>query len=164
MSSHCLAHRQQREQCPSWTPGVLFSTAAREPLQCCHVCVCVCRWDSPDLLASSATAAPAIQLKSGEGGRHARLEREKRQKEGGERVQAQIKTWGPGLGWVPLCYKNAGLLETRVWWLGLGTSDHHSCCSLPRGSYVCILTIIVLVIISGGIQDASSGRRPQAGL
>lgn len=49
------------------------------------MCVRVCRWDSPDLLASSATAAPAIQLKSGEGGRQARLEREKRQTEGGER-------------------------------------------------------------------------------
>lgn len=126
----------------------------------------------PGVPAGLATAVAATLLKWRVGERRQEEWREKERRgdwnagRKGERegVQAQIKPWGPGLGWVPFCYKYAGRLEVRVWWLGLETSDHHCCCSLPQGCLLCTLIILILVITFLGSQDASSGCRPQAGL
>lgn len=100
----------------------------------------------------------------------------------GERggAQAQIKPWGPGLGRTPHCYKYAGRLEVRVWWLRLETGDHRYYCSssggLPQGILLFLLHTLtitflpllllpsILVIGAPGGRDASRGRRPQAGL
>lgn len=66
---------------------------------CLCVCECVGGWDSPDLLASSAAAAPAIQLKSGEGGTRPRVEEgsEKRESPGPNKDMGARAGLGPCL-------------------------------------------------------------------
>ena len=156
--------------CSTQATAVLPCLRVEDTMFVC-VCVCVCVWSvcvrQAGVPASLATDAAATLLKERreredaggvEGDRETERERER------EGVQAQIKPWGPGLGQAPFCYKYTGRLEVRVWWLGFGTSDHHCCSSLPQGILLRILILLTLVISVLGIQDASRGRRPQAGL
>ncbi|MED6269033.1 hypothetical protein CHARACLAT_028878 [Characodon lateralis] len=104
----------------------------------------------------SETAAPVTLSEERVGGGYRQGWRrgwKQRKREG--KSPGPNKAMGVELGWVPLCFKYAGRLQVRVWWLGLGTGNHHSCCSLPQES---------LIISVLGIQDASGGCRPQAGL
>ena len=151
------------------------STQATAVLPCLRVedtmfvCVCVCG----RCVCVRQACLPAWPLMLPplcwrRGGRERTLEEwrgiERQREREREGVQAQIKPWGPGLGQAPFCYKYTGRLEVRVWWLGFGTSDHHCCSSLPQGILLRILILLTLVISVLGIQDASRGRRPQAGL
>ena len=131
---------------------------------CVHACVCACVSDrraiQPGHCCHSAEGERGD--KERERGRWRTVERRGIEKEGG--VQAQIKPWGPGPGWVRFCYKYTGRLEVRVWWLVLGTGCHHCCSSFPQGILLRILIILSLVISAAALQDASRGRGPQAGL
>lgn len=128
---------------------MLFHTAAHKSLRhsvCARVRACVRK---SHRRASLATTTGLLTERESTGGVEGRKSKWGERERG---IQAQIKPWEPGLGRAPLCYKYAGRLEVRVWWLGFGTNSHHCCSSLPQGIlFICI-------------QDASRGRGPQAGL
>lgn len=100
----CGVCQYLREQCPNWTAGVLFSTAAYNLLQCYYVCVCVClcicvrRSFQPGHCCCCHSAER-------QGGERERWRSGGRKRGRGivrqgerEEVQAQIKPWGPGPG------------------------------------------------------------------
>lgn len=131
--------------------ALLHCSAQVTAALCVCVRACVC---ASHRRASLATATGFLAER--ERARERALEEWREERVNGDRgergIQAQIKPWEPGLGRAPLCYKYAGRLEVRVWWLGFETNSHHCCSSLPQGT------------LSLRIQDASRGRGPQAGL
>lgn len=128
----CISYSRWKKQCPSWTAGVLL--ALQHESHCsvtCSMCVrksfsvcetaCVGGWDRR---AQKLLLLP-LCVCGGGGGINAGGEDGNRER-GREKCQTQIKPWGLELGWVPpttLCFKYAGRLQVRVWWLGLGTGD-----------------------------------------
>lgn len=103
----CSLCQQLGEQCPSWTAGVLCSTAAHNPLQCCHVCVCECVCASAAGKACQLGHCCCCHSTEGEGGREEHWRTRGRREQEGERggesgSEGPNKAMGAGVGLGPL--------------------------------------------------------------